>query len=417
MAEAGIRVELIVANDSINRKSSIEYERLSRLGGLFLMVGDKKRRSSIMHNKFCVIDGSTVITGSYNWSRQAQQNSENITIISEHQELARQFLQEFETIFERYSSNGIGRADHGKILSRLEALRNIIELDDDEDIALQLAKLKKLLSDNEASVELKKIIAQIEANELEEAISSIEVYARVRKQVTLYIDPEIPELAFNLKVLEIQVSALEDEKAEMEKLLLTFNYRHAIEVGEIIRRILTLRKEKLKVEAATDDSKRDEYQEAQRDFEEFEQDYQEVSQQDMLFVSEAEKQELKAIFRACSKMCHPDVVAQEYKEEATRLFAKLNEANGKNDIETVKAIYETLQKGIFSPYSATVSDVQKLHHDVVRQRGKVRDLAIAITAIRKSDAYQRIALIDNWDIYFVQLKQQLQDELNALEAA
>ncbi|HAD03351.1 MAG TPA: hypothetical protein DEB35_10720 [Desulfuromonas sp.] len=417
MAQAGVRVELIIINDSINRKSSIEYERLSRLGGVFLMVGDKKKSSSIMHNKFCVIDGATVISGSYNWSRQAQQNSENITVISEHPELARQFLQEFETIIERNTGKGIEGADYGKILTRLEALRHILELNDDDDVSLQLAKLKRLLPDNEDFIEVKGIIALIETNELDQAISDIEAYARTRKQVTVYVDPEIPELTLDLMVLEIQVSALEDEKAELEKLLHSYNYRHAIEVGDIIRRILTLRKDKLKDEAAKDDSKKDEYREAQQDFEEFEQDYQVASRQEILSVSEAEQQELKATFRACSKMCHPDVVAKVYKEEATKIFAQLNEANEKNDVERVQAIYAILQKGIFSPMSATVSDAQKLHQQVVRIRGKVKDLAVAITAIRKSEAYQRVAVIDNWDDYFSKLKLQLQDELNALEAA
>jgi phosphatidylserine/phosphatidylglycerophosphate/cardiolipin synthase-like enzyme len=35
-----------------------------------------------MHNKFCVIDGQAVITGSFNWSYKARQNHENITIFN-----------------------------------------------------------------------------------------------------------------------------------------------------------------------------------------------------------------------------------------------------------------------------------------------------------------------------------------------
>lgn len=38
--------------------------------------------SGIMHNKFCVIDDSTVITGSYNWTTSADlENDENVLII------------------------------------------------------------------------------------------------------------------------------------------------------------------------------------------------------------------------------------------------------------------------------------------------------------------------------------------------
>jgi phosphatidylserine/phosphatidylglycerophosphate/cardiolipin synthase-like enzyme len=145
-AGSGIRVELIVVNDSINRNCGIVHERLRDLGGVFMMVGDKKKSSAVMHNKFCVIDGSTVITGSYNWSRQAQQNSENITVISNYPELARQFIQEFELILERHSGKGVAGADLSKIVARLEALRHVIELEDEDDIELQLTKLKKLLA-------------------------------------------------------------------------------------------------------------------------------------------------------------------------------------------------------------------------------------------------------------------------------
>jgi phosphatidylserine/phosphatidylglycerophosphate/cardiolipin synthase-like enzyme len=71
-AMEGVRVELIVIKDEINRSSGLEYKRLADLCGLFLMVEDKRKKSAIMHNKFCVIDGVTVIIGSYNWSRKSR---------------------------------------------------------------------------------------------------------------------------------------------------------------------------------------------------------------------------------------------------------------------------------------------------------------------------------------------------------
>lgn len=416
-AGSGVRVELMVFNDSINRNSGIDHERLRGLGGVFMMVGDKKKNSSVMHNKFCVIDSATVITGSYNWSRQAKQNSENITIISDHLELARQFIQEFDSIFERQSGKGTSGADLGKIVARLEALRHVVALDDEDDIGLQLAKLQKLLVGSDEHGEVNEIIRLVADNQFEQASSAIEIFVRSRKQIAVYVDPEIPELTLELKSLEIQVSALEDEKTELEKLLYTYNYRHAVEVGEIIRRILHLRREKLKAEAEQDESKQEEYQEAQQDYDEYSQDFQETSKRELIKVTEAEQQELKATFRACSKMCHPDVVAAEYKAEAAKLFARLSEANEKNDVPAVKAIYEQLQKGIFAPMSATVSDALKLHKQVVRMRGKVKDLAAAISSIRTTDAYRKVVAINDWDEYFATLKLQLQAELNRLEAS
>jgi hypothetical protein len=415
-AGSGVRVELIVINDSINRKSGIQHERLRNLGGVCMMVGDKKKGSAIMHNKFCVIDGATIITGSYNWSRQAQQNSENITIISDHPELAQQFIEEFESIFERHSGKGVSGADLGKIVARLETLRHVIDLDDENDIELQLGKLKKLLSGCNEYDEVNTIIDLIEADQLDQAIASIEAFVRSHEQIIVYVDPEIPELTLELKALELQISSLEDEKTELEKLLHTYNYLHAVEVGEIIRQILLLRRDKLKVEAQQDKNKAEEYQEAQQEYNEYNHDYQEINKQELFKVTEAEQQELKATFRACSKMCHPDVVAPDFKEEAARLFSRLSEANEKNDIRTVKILYEQLKKGIFTLMSATVSDAQRLLNNVVRIRSKAKDLAVTISAIRTSDAYRKIVAIEDWDEHFAELKQQLQAELDRLKA-
>lgn len=160
-AGEGVRVELVIVKDDINRRSRLEYKRLIDLGGLFLMVGDKRKGSAIMHNKFYVIDGVTVINGSYNWSRQAQENWENITIIGGHPELASQFLSEFERIVEQNGGDGDG-VSQARIISRLEALHNVIELDDDDDIRLQLTKLKKLVPDGDEFAEVHNIITMVE---------------------------------------------------------------------------------------------------------------------------------------------------------------------------------------------------------------------------------------------------------------
>lgn len=45
----------------------------------------KAQRGGVMHNQFCVIDNQVVITGSYNWSSNAEfKNDENISIIKDN---------------------------------------------------------------------------------------------------------------------------------------------------------------------------------------------------------------------------------------------------------------------------------------------------------------------------------------------
>jgi len=56
---------------------------------------------AIMHNKFAIIDGSTIITGSYNWTKSAyQRNDENLLIIH-RPDVAQRYKQRFAGLWMR----------------------------------------------------------------------------------------------------------------------------------------------------------------------------------------------------------------------------------------------------------------------------------------------------------------------------
>lgn len=70
----GVDVELVIYDDGINVAHGVDISPLdhSRI---------RATRGGTMHNKFCVIDNQIVITGSYNWTNNAEfRNDENITI-------------------------------------------------------------------------------------------------------------------------------------------------------------------------------------------------------------------------------------------------------------------------------------------------------------------------------------------------
>ncbi len=52
-----------------------------------------------MHHKFAVIDETTTITGSYNWTRSAEKyNNENI-IVTDSKKISKEFLKEFNKLW------------------------------------------------------------------------------------------------------------------------------------------------------------------------------------------------------------------------------------------------------------------------------------------------------------------------------
>ena len=57
------------------------------------------RNTGTMHHKVIVIDEETVITGSYNFSKNAEErNSENLLIIKGNPDIAQAYLAEFNRV-------------------------------------------------------------------------------------------------------------------------------------------------------------------------------------------------------------------------------------------------------------------------------------------------------------------------------
>ncbi len=259
------------------------------------------------------------------------------------------------------------------------------------------------------------IIACVEDKHYDEAASKIEKYINTHKQVTVYVDPEVRELKLELKALELQISTLEDEKTELDRFLRAFQFRHAVELGELLRKILIMRREKLQQEAEKDPGKKEKYKEAHKDYEEFERGYKTSYENEVFPLWPEEQQELKTLFRACSKLCHPDVVAEEYTREATDIFHKLTEAYEKNDLTAVKEIYVNLENRPFTSSSDILDDIQRLLRQVIQMRARVTELSKSIANLRDSEAIRKVTAIGNWDDYFCNTRRQLEEELEQLE--
>lgn len=404
-ASSGVTVELMILNDNINNNSNNDYNRLENAGGKLYKIGQHDSRS-LMHNKFCVIDYDIVINGSYNWSYNAKQNHENITVSTQASELAFKFETEFKRLKEIYFKTGHSTLsfDIGKIIKRLALIKSLIDLEDTEDIPLQISRLKQYQYEEN----LNKIITSLTTRQYGTAIKQIDSYIQRHQGITLYIDTEINALKLEAKSLEIQLQALSNEKMEMEKLVFNFNVRHAQELGPLIKEILKLKK--LKANNA-DEKKQAEYNEK-----EYNQEYE--SQKDVIInkLTEEEKIEIKKAYREASKLCHPDAVIDKDKEKAALLFIELNFAYEHNDLKKVEHLLNDLRTGsAFSESSSALSRKDQLLFYVENLRRKIDSILGELALIKESKEYQVIVTIANWDNYFIDLKKKLLIVLKNLE--
>lgn len=80
----GIDVQLAIYDDGVNRKHGVDFNKLptSKI--------KRGKRGGLMHDKFCIIDNQIVITGSYNWTNNAEfRNDENITVENDPEQATR----------------------------------------------------------------------------------------------------------------------------------------------------------------------------------------------------------------------------------------------------------------------------------------------------------------------------------------
>ena len=88
----GVDVKMVIDTDNMHEK---EFREIISAG--IPVVDDQ--RSGIMHNKFCIIDGDTVWTGSYNLTKNGGFRNNNNAIVVYSKELADIFRAEFFEMF------------------------------------------------------------------------------------------------------------------------------------------------------------------------------------------------------------------------------------------------------------------------------------------------------------------------------
>ncbi|MBN1304014.1 MAG: DUF1669 domain-containing protein [Anaerolineales bacterium] len=95
--EAGVDVTGVFDDSQVGSNAGTEFDKLAQAGLDVRMDGI----SGQMHHKTMIIDGETVITGSYNFSASAEErNDENLVVIYS-KEIAGKYLEEFNRIFQQ----------------------------------------------------------------------------------------------------------------------------------------------------------------------------------------------------------------------------------------------------------------------------------------------------------------------------
>jgi phosphatidylserine/phosphatidylglycerophosphate/cardiolipin synthase-like enzyme len=105
VAGRGVRIRLLVDGNKY-RESRTTQELLAGANIPFCLAFGRQGRGSKMHHKFVILDQQTVLTGSYNWTLESEdENHENLLILQDPHPVE-DYTREFEALW-----SGAGRDD------------------------------------------------------------------------------------------------------------------------------------------------------------------------------------------------------------------------------------------------------------------------------------------------------------------
>lgn len=357
--DKGVNVKVILADDEINTGTfGLNFETYLNKGGTLIFGGNDFNSKKLMHNKFCVIDGTALITGSYNWSRNAKNNYENITIIKNNSQVIQEFIFEFQNILYRYGNK----------------------------------------------------------EEVEDCSNGTQIY-----DLDKYRDPNTLILKNSILILEYQIVYLEQRKIEILKNIKLFEDKHDKELGQIILDILYHRKIKIEKDNLNGLASEDEFIEANEKFEKykdaFENNVRKLEDSNNKRLNDNELKLLKKYYREATFICHPDKVSTDFKRIAKKVFNELNQAYKSNDIGRVKAILRGLKSGIWDLGKRTENFIEIDYLNSKREilELKIKKLEDEINELKESETYKKIEAIDDWNFYFEEQKKKLLAHLELLK--
>ncbi|TJZ62985.1 hypothetical protein FAZ15_01415 [Sphingobacterium olei] len=90
----GIKIEIVMSENQENYR--LPFEKLTNSGAIIRRI--KNAGYGVMNQKFCVIDRSFVLHGSYNWSVNARKNNNESVILTNHEATVVSLIQAFHAI-------------------------------------------------------------------------------------------------------------------------------------------------------------------------------------------------------------------------------------------------------------------------------------------------------------------------------
>ena len=411
----GVEVILILIEDESYKSKIADLQNMINRGVQVITL-DESQREHLIDHKFGVIDGSIVLTGNYAWGFKNAPKAEHVAITEAVPTLANGFESEFD-----YLSN-IEEIDDATVkpsnpivglLKKIEVVKTLLGMGDTEFIQLRFKEFENFIEDENIALIHKHLLKE----NYEESLELIKTFIQYHQPLRECLDPPIDSLKREIQMVEDEIAAISTEYSETQKTLQKFSKLHTDWLGKILQDLLFQTKKKSSIEAKLykgDKEKQAEYEEAKKDHEEYTKSYELSKEEKVKTLTKEEQRELKKLYRFTSMKCHPDRVVEELHDQAEEIFIELNEAYKANDLERVREINTQLKSGIMLAKSEGITELKKLESTYKTLIQKLEGWQEKLNELQKDPSYKAVSSIEDWETYFSDKKDILEQQLERL---
>lgn len=296
------------------------------------------------------------------------------------------------------------------MIKKLEYLQKILPKASQSELLAEISYLE-----NQESFEpLKEFISFIKAGDKASALHWLNTYLQKNNHLKHKDDISLEGIKTHIKMLEVQLSVIVNKIAELQHTAGQYRSMHYREMNKVLSELLQLRKEVLFLKKEKDNSFAKEYEAAEEDEKQYKSTPPPVEHSNRVKLNADENVLLQKRYRQASKLCHPDLVAEELKAEAEHFFVILSKAYMANDLEIVSNILSRLENGevVFAKASEVLSEYDMFRSTLSRLQSEVESRTTEYENLENSALIRTIKSIDQWDLYFSALRRRFEGEIN-----
>ncbi len=243
------------------------------------------------------------------------------------------------------------------------------------------------------------------------------------ESVVIFKNEDTKLLKIKIKKLEIEIFEVTQTYNEIEKEINSFQTLQYKYVGNILLKILNLKKAiaKKRAESLTYkdigwEKANESYNNIKKEYSKFKGEYSKQKLKVDYNLNIEEKKRLKELFRKASFLCHPDKITDEMKSFATDIFNNLRSAYEKDDLSAVEKIYNDLKSGKIKLIEIGKEDefevLKEIYNSLMKKLASWKN---KLRILKLSSDYVRIISNQNLESYFERLEESLKSELSNLE--